>query len=101
VVRALPVIAVVASVGVVVAAPAARALRGVVTASGSPRPIAGATVLTEQGELAVSDLDGYFTIAVTATDRELTITAPGYATRTVAIPAGTDVFHIELAPASG
>ncbi|HEY5921682.1 MAG TPA: carboxypeptidase regulatory-like domain-containing protein [Kofleriaceae bacterium] len=96
--RALVVIAV-ASTAVAQAAP--RAVRGVVTVSGSTRPIAGATVLTEQGELAVTDLDGYFTIAVAPTDRELTITAPGYATRSVRITAGDTLLRIELSSSSG
>ena len=60
--RALVAIVVVASVGVADAAP--RTIRGVVMPVGSKKPIAGATVLTEHGELAVTDLDGYFTIAV-------------------------------------
>src|SRR5262249_36564349 len=98
--RTLVAIAVVASVGVVVAAPA-RVVRGVVTIAGSSRPIAGATVLTEGGEIAVSDLDGYFTLNVLPTDRELTVTAPGYATRTVPLVGGDALLHIVLAASSG
>jgi hypothetical protein len=99
VIRALIAIAIIASAGIAEAAP--RTVRGVVTASGSARPIVGATVLTERGELAVTDLDGYFTIPVASTDRELTVTAPGYATRTVAVVAGDALMRIELASASG
>jgi hypothetical protein len=73
----------------------------VVVASGSTRPIAGATVLTEQGELAVTDLDGYFLLAITPADREVTITAPGFATRTLRIPATDVLLRVELSPASG
>jgi hypothetical protein len=80
---------------------AVQTVRGAVTVSGSTKPIAGATVLTERGELAVTDLDGYFSIAIAATDRELTITAPGYATRTLRIEASGTLLRIELAPASG
>jgi outer membrane receptor protein involved in Fe transport len=97
-VRALVAIAIVAYAGAVDAAPA---VRGVVTISGTSKPIAGATVLTERGELAVTDLDGYFSIAIAATDRELTITAPGYAPRSVRVEASETLLRIELAPASG
>lgn len=113
-IRALAAIAVVAGVGIATAAPDtavvhpriaqrpdSRVVRGVITVAGSTKPVAGATVLTERGELAVADLDGYFTIAVTATDRELTITAPGYATRSVKIVAGDALVRIELDRSSG
>jgi len=81
----------------------------VVTQAGSTKPIAGATVLTERGELAVTDLDGYFTLAVTPADRELTIIATGYATKTLRIPAAAGagatsdgtLLRIELSPSSG
>lgn len=99
VIRALVAIAIVTIAGVVDAKP--RTVRGVVTIAGSTRPIVGATVLTEQGELAVTDLDGYFTIPVTPRDRELTITAPGYATRTLPITAGDALMRIELSAFSG
>ncbi|HEX5057933.1 MAG TPA: carboxypeptidase regulatory-like domain-containing protein, partial [Kofleriaceae bacterium] len=97
--RAFVAIAVVASVAVADAAP--RVVRGVVTVHGSTKPIPGATVLTERGELAVSDLDGYFSIEVTPADRELTITAPGYATRTIRVVAGDALLRIELSAAKG
>ena len=98
--RALVAIAITAiAAGNVDAAP--RVVRGVVTPAGSGRPIAGATVLTERGELAVTDIDGYFTISVAPTDRELTVTAPGYATRAVTIVAGDALLRISLSPASG
>jgi hypothetical protein len=99
VIRALTAIAIVAVAGVAEAAP--RMVRGVILAEKSGKPLAGATVLSEQGELAVTDLDGYFTIPVTPADRELTVTAPGYATRTVRIVAGDALLRIELPPASG
>src|SRR5688500_18722938 len=94
------IISIVASAGVVVAAPA-RAVRGVVTGAGSTKPIVGATVLTQQGELAVTDLDGYFSITVTDTDRELTIAAPGYGTVSVVVPRGDALMRIGLSAASG
>jgi len=73
-----------------------RVVRGVV-ASG-PKPIVGATVLGERGELATTDLDGYFTLSVDTRDRELTVAAPGYATRTIPI---TEDLRVQLSPASG
>jgi hypothetical protein len=97
--RALTVIAIVAGVSAAEAAP--RLVRGVITSTSSGRPIAGATVLTDKGELAVTDLDGYFTIAVAATDRELTITATGFATKSVRIVAGDALVRIALSPSSG
>jgi len=80
---------------------APRVVHGVVTAHDSTKPIVGATVLTEHGELAVTDGDGYFTIDIAQGDRELTITAPGFATRTIAIVAGDALVRVELAAASG
>ena len=74
-------------------------VRGVVVREGTPTPIAGASVLTDRGEIAVSDVDGYFAIQTGPTDKELTIAAPGYATKTVRI--GKGVIKIELVPASG
>jgi outer membrane receptor protein involved in Fe transport len=99
VLRALTAIAIVVAAGSVEAAP--RVVRGVIIAAKTGRPIAGATVLSEQGELAVTDLDGYFTIPVVPADRELTVTAPGYATRGVRIVAGDALLRIELPTASG
>lgn len=97
--RASVAIAVVAYAGVAEAAP--RSVSGVVTSSESGRFIVGATVLTDRGEVAVTDNDGYFTIVVSDTDRELTITAPGFATKSIRIPAGDLLARIELAPARG
>ena len=85
--------------GVAVAAP--RTLKGVVARIGSPRPIAGASVLTDRGAIAVSDLDGFFTIEITTADRELTVAANGFVTRSVRIPPGDAVLRIELEAASG
>jgi hypothetical protein len=77
-----------------------RIVRGVVTQRDSPLPIAGAAVLTEDGAMAVSDIDGYFTIETA--DRELTVAASGYLTTTVPIPAtDTGVLRIELAKDRG
>ncbi len=74
-------------------------IRGVIIREGTPTPIAGASVLTDRGAIAVSDLDGYFALEVGPTDKELTIVATGFATKTVKIGEGT--LRIELAPASG
>jgi hypothetical protein len=98
-VRALVAIVVVVSIGVADAAP--RTIRGVVTASSSGKPIVGAAVLTEQGELAVTDLDGYFTIGVNPTDRELTVTAPGFGMRSIPVVPGDVLMRITLSPSSG
>jgi hypothetical protein len=76
----------------------ARIVRGVVTRENSPTPVAGASVLSERGAIAITDLDGYF--AIDAGDsRELTIVATGFTTRTVRIAAGQN--HVEMSPASG
>lgn len=82
-------------------APGARVIRGVVVGAGSPEPIAGATVLTDRGALATTDLDGYFAITAGPADRELTVTAPGHASRSLAIAGRTDLGRIELEPAAG
>ena len=97
-VAVIVVVASAAGVGAAVAAPQ-RIVRGVVTRAHSATPIAGATVLAEHGEPAVSDLDGYFAIEVPASERELTIVARGYVTRSVRVEDG--VLHVELAVASG
>src|SRR5262249_37302137 len=76
-----------------------RTIHGVVTVAGSLRPIAGATVLTEHGDIAVTDLDGYFTLSVGTGERELSIAATGYAQRTVSI--ASDSLRIELEPSQG
>ncbi|MEO8703238.1 MAG: carboxypeptidase-like regulatory domain-containing protein, partial [Kofleriaceae bacterium] len=84
--------------GVAVAAPA-RNVRGVITREGTITPVAGASVLSERGDIAVTDVDGYFTISVDDKTIELTIVANGYQMRTAKITAG--IVHIELAPATG
>jgi hypothetical protein len=84
--------------GVAVAAPA-RTVHGVVIREGTPTPIAGASVLTEHGAIAVTDVDGYFTIVVAATETELTVVATGYLMRSFKLGEGTA--RIELTPASG
>ncbi|MBA3819389.1 MAG: TonB-dependent receptor [Deltaproteobacteria bacterium] len=86
------------SAGVAAAAPAG-IVRGVVTQEGSTQPITGASVLAERGAIAVTDVDGYFAIAVAQGDRELTVVATGYATQTVLIRDG--IVRVELARASG
>jgi hypothetical protein len=91
-------IVVVAATPVADAQPA-RTVRGVVVRANTPTPIAGASVLSERGEIAITDVDGYFAITLGAADRELTIAAPGYETRTVRI--GDGALTIGLAPASG
>jgi hypothetical protein len=83
-------------------ADSSRLVRGVVTHEASSTPIAGATVLTDRGEIAVSDIDGYFAISVTAADRELTVAANGFLTRTVKVPpADGGVVRVQLVSASG
>lgn len=84
----------------IVAADSKRAVvRGVIIREGTPTPIAGASVLTDRGAIAISDVDGYFALEVGPEDKELTIVATGYGTKTVKLGAGT--LRIELAPASG
>jgi TonB-dependent receptor-like protein len=78
---------------------APRTVRGVVTRQGSPTPIAGATVLGERGEVAASDIDGYFAIVLDTAERELTVVATGYLMRIVAVRSET--LHVELAEATG
>lgn len=81
--------------GVAVAAPA-RVVRGVVVHDG--RGIAGVSVLSERGAIAVTDVDGYFTIEVGRADRELTFVAQGFVTRTVRI---ADTMRVALEAAAG
>lgn len=85
--------------GVVAAAP--RTIRGVVTEKGSPTPIEGASILGEHGDIAASDVDGYFTLTLDDQEREVTVAASGYVLATVRIPRADGVFRIQLAPASG
>ncbi|MBA3456352.1 MAG: TonB-dependent receptor [Deltaproteobacteria bacterium] len=80
--------------GTALAAP--RTIRGVVTEQGSPTPIEGASVLGERGDIAVTDLDGYFTIIIDDRDRELTIAASGFIARTIKVPRDDAVFRVEL-----
>jgi hypothetical protein len=74
-------------------------VRGVIVRQGTPTPISNATVLTDRGAIAVTDVDGYFTLEVGADDKELTVVATGYATTTVRLGVGLQ--KIELAAASG
>jgi hypothetical protein len=72
-------------------------VRGIVTRDDGIYPIAGATVLTEHGAIAVTDNDGFFTIAVGPRERELTIAANGFATRVVRVsPASADTLRVSL-----
>jgi hypothetical protein len=93
-------IAIIASASMAVAAP--RVVRGVVTDRDTGRAIVGATIFTERGEVVVSDNDGYFSIDLgAAAGGDLTIAAPGFATRTVRAAASDQLVRIELAPARG
>ena len=85
---------VVAIRGMVFAAP--RTIRGVVIEAGSPTPIEGASVLGERGDIAVTDIDGYFTLLVDDRDREIAVAASGYVATTIKIPRGNDVIRIVL-----
>jgi TonB dependent receptor/TonB-dependent Receptor Plug Domain len=76
-----------------------RIVRGVVTIAHSATPIGGASVLGEHGDIVVTDVDGYFTLHLDASARELTVVATGYSMRTVAVR--DDLLHIELVPTSG
>ena len=58
-------------------------------------------MLDERGDIAVTDIDGYFTILVTAASRELAIAAPGYATINVKVPRTFDRLRVELVPTRG
>ncbi|HUJ58899.1 MAG TPA: TonB-dependent receptor [Kofleriaceae bacterium] len=93
--RVLVAFAVVAAALPAAASP--RVVRGVITAQDTARPIAGATVTAAHGQAAVSDVDGYFAIALDDGDRQLVIAAAGYATRTV---IADDVVRVALAPAA-
>ncbi|MBA2539912.1 MAG: TonB-dependent receptor plug domain-containing protein [Deltaproteobacteria bacterium] len=74
-------------------------VRGTVVREGTPTPIAGASVLTDRGAIAVTDVDGYFAIEVGPEDRELTIVATGFGTKTVKIIPGAN--RIDLAASGG
>ncbi len=59
-------------------------------------------MFTDKGDIAVTDRDGYFTLAIDpAKDRQLTIVADRYATRVVAIGPTDDDLHVELVPVAG
>ena len=62
-----------------------RSVDGTVTVAGSTKPVVGATVYSDRGELATTDLDGYFTIELSPDEIELVVTADRYASRTVRI----------------
>jgi hypothetical protein len=73
----------------------------VVIEAGSPTPIAGASVLGEHGDIAVTDIDGYFTLVLDDRERELTIAAAGYVAKAITLTRAEGVIRIELAPQSG
>src|SRR5687768_6222301 len=80
---------------------APRVVRGVVTAQETGRVVVGATVLTDRGDIAFTDSDGYFAITLadpaTPRGRELTVTAPGLATRTIRVPILDDGRLVRIA----
>ena len=84
-----------------VAHAAPRTVHGVVHVARTPDPIAGATILTDHGDVAATDADGYFTIALDRRDHQLTIVATGYVTRVVEVVQTDDTIHVELDKASG
>lgn len=84
-----------------IAMAAPRVIRGVVYERGTTNPVGGANVLTDRGAIAVTDVDGYFSIDVGDADRELTVAATGYATRSVRIPPDDARLAIDLEPARG
>ena len=75
---------------------AERIVRGVVTHKG--HAVAGASVLGERGAIVVTDADGFFAIDVAAKDRELTVVANGFITRTVRIE---NIMSVELDAVAG
>jgi hypothetical protein len=85
---------------------APRVVRGVVMAADTGRFVVGATVLTDRGDVAVTDADGYFAVSIDAAStatpkgRELTVTAPGFATRTVRVPILDDERLVRVALAT-
>jgi hypothetical protein len=70
-------------------------------------PIAGATVIAEHAGIAVTDEYGAFALALAPAgkavrDRELTVTAPGYAAQVVRLPSRRiGRLRVELAAAQG
>lgn len=82
------------------AAAESHALHGIVAAQGSGAPVANASVFTDRGDIAITDEDGFFTIAIDdARDTQLTIVAPRFATVVSRIVPGDQ--HIELVPVAG
>ena len=77
---------------------APRVARGVVLVGNSP--VAGATILTEHGDVAATDADGYFTLTLDPRDHAVTIVAQGYITRTVEV-VDEDTMHVDLEKAHG
>lgn len=75
-----------------------REIDGVVTSAETGRPLEGVTVMTEQGDIAVTDHDGYFKIAVTEAPHALAVDLSGYVSRSV--PLAGEHLQIALAPAA-
>ncbi len=93
--RAAAVVVLLLALGATAAA-APRTIRGVVIEKGTPDPIEGASVLGERGDIAVTDIDGYFTLIVDDRDREIAVAASGYVSQTIRIPRDNGVIRIEL-----
>ncbi len=93
------VVAVIIACAAIARAEPTRTVRGVVTIAHTATPIGGASVLGEHGDIAITDVDGYFTLVIEASAREVTVAASGYAVRIV--PVRDDLLHVELTAASG
>lgn len=82
------------------AAAAPRTVKGVVVREETARPVVGASVLSDRGEIAITDDDGYFALVVRDGDRELTVVATGFSTKSVPITTAP-LMRIVLEAASG
>lgn len=99
-------LAIVLSASTTLAAP--RGVNGKVTDAATGAPIDIATVLVDAGASAATDADGGFSLAVPPSTRRMTVVAPGYRTKVVALPpepppgAAVDPrIEIELEPDQG
>lgn len=68
------------------AAAAPRAVNGKVVDADTGAPIDVATVLVDAGASAATEADGSFALVVPGSTRRVTVVAPGYRTRVVALP---------------
>lgn len=90
--RRVPAAAIAALLGLALAflAPVAhaapRGIGGKVTDAATGAPIDIATILVDAGASAATETDGTFTLVVPATTRRVTVVAPGYRTKVVALP---------------